>query len=97
MSPATMTADPADFEAVDADRRAGAYLAELADNRHRNRPRQRLGISARDALQLLAHEARIVWLLGCDLRQGLIPTDADWIRFAEAVRCIDAMAGGVAR
>lgn len=51
-----------------------------------------VGLSHKEALELVAHELQIAWIVLSDARQGLLPPDEDWRRFIEAVGRVQTVA-----
>ena len=74
---------------VEAARALGAYVDDGKRYSGKTTP---AALSARDAIQLAAHEMRILFVVLADVRAGVIPADADWQRFIEGARRVDALA-----
>ena len=77
------------MEFVEAARALGAYVD---DGKHYSRKTTPAALSARDAIQLAAHEMRILFVVVADVRAGVIPADADWQRFIEGARRVEVLA-----
>ncbi len=65
-------------EFVEAARALGAYLDDAKRYSGKATPTT---LSARDAMQLVAHELLVLFVVIADIRAGIIPTDSDWQRF----------------
>jgi predicted SprT family Zn-dependent metalloprotease len=63
-------------EFVEAARALGAYVDD--GNVGKATPAT---LSARDAMQVVAHELLVLFVVIADIRNGVIPSDADWQRF----------------
>ena len=74
---------------VAAARALGAYVDDGKRYSGKTTPTT---LSARDAIQLAAQEMRILFVVIADVRAGVIPSDADWQRFIEGARRVDALA-----
>jgi hypothetical protein len=77
------------LEFVEAARALGAYVD---DGKSYSRPTKATTLSARDAMQLTAHELRTALVVISSIRRGLIPSDTDWQRFIEGVGRLEALA-----
>ena len=49
-------------------------------------------LPARDAMQLVAHELRIAFVVISDVRAGVIPNDDDWQRFITGIGRLETLA-----
>lgn len=74
---------------VDAARALGAWVSDGKEQRPDDRPRT---LSPRAAMELVAHELRVIFIVISDARQGRTPNEADWRRFLEGVGRIERLA-----
>lgn len=82
-----MRADALDFMA--AARALGACVAR-ADTARRRPPRSTT-LSARDAMELVAVELGILVVVIADVRNGIVPSDGDWLRFLAGAARIERL------
>lgn len=83
-----MQADALDFMA--AARALGACVAP-ADTTRRRPPRSTT-LSARDAMELVAVELGILVVVIADVRNGIVPSDGDWLRFLAGAARVERLA-----
>lgn len=81
-----MQAHALDF--MTAARRLGAWVDGPGPARIEN-PKT---LAPRDAMEVVAAELLIIWIVVGDALRGLLPSDADWQRFTVAVGRIEAIA-----
>jgi hypothetical protein len=81
-----MQRDGIDF--VAAARRLGAWIA---GPRMPSAEKPKM-LSPRDAMEVIAAELKIVWIVVSDIRRGMIPSSRDWERFTVATGHIEALA-----
>lgn len=74
---------------VEAARALGAYIDD--DKPHRG-PIKKPTLSARDAMQLVAFELTVAFVVLADARSGVLSSDSDWKRFLRSANRIIAMA-----
>ena len=74
---------------VEAARELGAYVD---DGRRYSGKATPATLSARDAMQVIAHELLVLFVVIADLRAGVSPADADWQRYLIGAGRIDALA-----
>jgi hypothetical protein len=43
-------------------------------------------------MQLAAWELQVAWVVMCDVRAGIIPSDPDWSRFVTSCGRVEALA-----
>jgi hypothetical protein len=72
---------------VQAARDLGCWTGEAPT--HARRP---AGLSHREALEMVAHELQVAWIVLSDARRGLLPPDADWQRYLVAVSRVQTVA-----
>ena len=65
-------------EFANAARALGAWVDDGKPRRVDERPRT---LSPRAALEVVAFELTVLWVVLSDARRGLLPNDADWHRF----------------
>ena len=76
------------MEFVEAATALGAY----ADDGKRYSGRTTAAtLSARETVELAIHELQRIFIVISDVRSGLIPNDADWQRFIDGARRIEAL------
>jgi hypothetical protein len=76
------------LEFVEAARALGACSNRWGRSRD-DKPRT---LSPRAAMELVAFELTVLWIVISDIRGGQIPSDADWTRFVQGVGRIEALA-----
>lgn len=69
-----------------AARSLGAWID---DGRKPTMPVKPRDFSAREALEVVAHELKVIFIVISDARRGLTPSDADWKSFIEAAANIE--------
>jgi hypothetical protein len=74
---------------IEAARDLGAYVD---DGKRYAGKATATTLSARDAMTLAAGDLRIAFVVISDVRQGVIPNDADWRSLIECARRLDALA-----
>ena len=74
---------------VEAARSLGAYIDD--DKPHRG-PIKKASLPARDAMEVAAEAMRVAFVVICDIKAGLIPSETDWHQFIEIAGQIDALA-----
>lgn len=74
---------------VEAAKGLGAYVDGGGPYRGNTAPRT---LPARDAMEIVAFELLVLFIVIADIRAGVIPNDADWNRFTLGVARIDALA-----
>jgi DNA primase len=74
---------------VEAARALDAYVDDGRTHRGADKPAT---LSARDAMQLVANELLVLFLVIADVRAGVIPSDADWQRFVKAAGRVESLA-----
>jgi DNA primase len=72
-----------------AARRLGALVD---DGRKPTAPAKSRDFSAREALEVIANELLLIFVVISDARRGLTPSDADWQAFIEAAANIEWLA-----
>lgn len=77
------------LEFVEAARSLGAWLDDGKPQRH-DKPRT---LSAREAMELVAFDLQVLFVVLSDARRGLLPSDTDWQRFLERVGRVERLAG----
>ena len=77
-----------DLGFVAAARMLGAYVDDRKPHRGTV---QATTLSARDAMAVVAFEIVVLMIVIADIRNGLIPTDADWQRFVEGAGRIQTL------
>ncbi len=66
------------LEFIEAAKTLGAWIDDGKPQRTEGRPRT---LSPRSAMEVIAHELLVLFVIVSDARQGLLPNDADWMRF----------------
>ena len=74
---------------VEAARELGAYVD---DGRRYVGKTTATTLSARDAMQVVAHELLVLFVVIADIRAGVIPTDTDWQRFLAGAGRVETLA-----
>ena len=77
------------MEFVEAAKALGAYVD---DGRRYTFKTTATTLSARDAMQVVAHELLVLFVVIADIRAGVIPTDADWLRFVVGAGRVETLA-----
>ena len=77
------------MEFVEAARALGAYAE---DGRRYGGKTTPTTLSARDAMQVIAHELLVLFVVIADVRAGVIPTDDDWQRFVVGAGRVETLA-----
>lgn len=74
---------------VEAARELGAYVD---DGKRYSGKTTATTLSARDAMQVIAHELLVLFVVIADIRKGVIPSDADWQRFVVGAGRVETLA-----
>lgn len=74
---------------ITAARCLGALIDDGKPLKNTERPRT---LSARDAMEVVAFELLVLMVIVSDARRGLLPSDADWLRFLQGIGRIDRLA-----
>ena len=74
---------------VEAARELGAYVD---DGRRYSSRTTTTTLSARDAMQVVAQEMLVLFVVIADIRAGVIPTESDWLRFVVGAGRVEALA-----
>lgn len=77
------------LEFVEAARALGAYAD---DGKPHGGPTRSTTLAAREAMEVVALSLLVAVVVISDIRQGLIPSDADWSRFVTGAGYIEALA-----
>jgi hypothetical protein len=77
------------MEFVEAATALGAYVD---DGRRYSGKMTATTLSARDAMQVIAHELLVLLIVIADIRAGVIPKDADWQRFVVGAGRVETLA-----
>ena len=74
---------------VEAARELGTYVD---DGKRYSGKTTATTLSARDAMQVIAHELLVLFVVIADIRKGVIPSDADWQRFVVGAGRVETLA-----
>lgn len=77
------------MEFVEAAKALGAYVED--DRRYTGKTTPTT-LSARDAMQVIAHELLVLFVVIADIRAGVIPPDDDWQRFVVGAGRVETLA-----